>query len=147
MTAIISMNTQDGKEVSQLLKRLFFQIMELMLIRGIIMNWFKSLQIIKTIVPAITIVINMMKIQNPKIKKSVISKIIYLMDSSINSFQKYFNRKKTNRMLLINKKKKRFSNQQEINLTIIQNYLKNYEQRIKKTFVSINQLLKFNQLS
>ena len=97
--------------------------------------------------PAITIVINMMKIQNPKIKKSVISKIIYLMDSSINSFQKYFNRKKTNRMLLINKKKKRFSNQQEINLTIIQNYLKNYEQRIKKTFVSINQLLKFNQLS
>jgi hypothetical protein len=80
-------------------------------------------------VQVITIIINMTKIRINLIKMQVkaIGSIINKLGSSnfrrIIKNKKDFSNKKMFKMF--NKKKKKFSNHREINLLIIQNYLKN----------------------
>lgn len=83
---------------------------------------------------AITIIINTKKIRILKIKMQVkaINSIINKLNSSnfrrILKIKKDFSNKKMFRMF--NQKKKKFSNYREINIIIIQNYLKNQKRKI-----------------
>ncbi len=103
--------------------------MEIILIHGRLMSFYKLLLIIKTIVQVITIIINMKKtrISLTKMQVKAISLIINKMGNSnfrrIIKNKKHFNNKKMHRMF--NQKKKKISNHREINVTIIKNYLKN----------------------